>query len=393
MSGTAQDPLIGTGYRALYLIDQGGMGRVFAAQDPATGEQVAVKIMHRTLAGDRIVVARFQHEAEVLAALQEAPHPNVVGYRTSGQTPDGVPFLVLELLRGRSVAAELGQRGPLPPVEVISILRQALAATAHAHRLGLVHRDLKPENLFLHEHGGRRVVKVLDYGLAKFLGRPGGHARVSPPLTATDAFVGTPRFASAEAAMLDPVDLRSDLYLLGNILGTLLSGRVPFHEIDDLEKVLVAHAMLDAPAPSTYASVPVAAELDRIMLRAVAKEPAERYQTAEEFDAALAQVEDALTRPQGWMDTVTFDASRFADLHGADAPESSRSPAAPIGADRGRGELPPAWETDQPEALPASRPTSSRPRARLVTAIALMLLTLLVATACIALLMAGTSSN
>jgi len=284
------DPLAGTPYRALSLVGKGGMGEVFEAEHVALGKRVVVKVLHPHVAGRADWVDRMRLEGQALARLG---HPNVVEVFDIGVTPAGRPFLVMERLFGRTLAAELAARGALPAHEAVSIACQALAGLSAAHEVGLVHRDVKLDNIFLCDAAGAAAprVKLIDFGITKVVG--GGRAP-APLEVGTDEGValGTPRFFAPEQVAGEPVDARTDVYAMGVVLYALFTGRVPFCELTELADLFYAHQWLVPPPPSSL--VPACAAFDALVLKAMEKRPEARFQSARAFAEALWA---ALARP------------------------------------------------------------------------------------------------
>ncbi|WP_437897784.1 serine/threonine-protein kinase [Sorangium sp. So ce124] len=295
------DALEGTPYRALRVLGRGGMGEVVEAEHRALRKRVVVKLVRRALAHDPRFADRLQVEARALAAVSS---PHVVSVLDLGQTPSGRPYFVMERLRGTTLGEELERRGPLPVAEAIDLVRQVLAGLAAAHRVGLVHRDVKLDNVFLcapgAAPGGARVAKVLDFGVAKVLdgavaeAAPGAEPSPSVPAPAypTEAglLVGTPRTASPEQAQCQPVDARADVYAVGLLMYTLVVGHGPFAHVEDALALLRAHVVEPPAPPSRYAAQRIPAALDRAVLKALAKRPEERFESAEAFAAALGRI-------------------------------------------------------------------------------------------------------
>ncbi|CAN90788.1 Protein kinase [Sorangium cellulosum So ce56] len=308
-SGAAGDVLEGTPYRALRGLGRGGMGEVVEAEHRALRKRVVVKLVRRALAHDPRFADRLQVEARALAAVSS---PHVVAVLDLGQTPSGRPYFVMERLEGWTLGEELQRRGPLPVAEAIDLVRQVLAGLAAAHRAGVIHRDVKLDNVFLCAPGAAapgdtRVAKVLDFGVAKVLdgalagAAPGAPPAVDGPAYPTEAglLVGTPRTASPEQAQCQPVDARADVYAVGLLMYTLVVGHGPFAHVEDALGVLRAH-VLEAPAlPSRYAAQPIPAALDRAVLKALAKRPEERFQSAEAFAAELGRIAGELAEGGG----------------------------------------------------------------------------------------------
>lgn len=284
--------LDGTPYRALALLGHGGMGEIVVAEHRTLGKQVVVKLLHARFAEDAHLADRLRVEAQALARLS---HENLVAVHDLGQTPAGRPYYVMDRLHGQTLRDELAQRGALPVVEAVSIARQALAGLAVAHAAGLVHRDVKLDNLFLCElREGRRILKVLDFGVAKVLdvGAPSSAAPAPTQLPTQQGFIfGTPQFFSPEQALGAPVDARSDVYAMGLVLYALVAGRGPFDHLQDAPSLVRAHAFEPSEPPSRHAPQPVPAAVERAIEKAMAKNPEERFQSAESFAEALCAIE------------------------------------------------------------------------------------------------------
>jgi serine/threonine protein kinase len=289
---SSEDPLIGRtlpgGYVILDLVGIGGMGRVYRAEQTNLARTVAVKIIHPHLVGEENAAARFITEARAASRLN---HPNSVGVIDFGKTPDGQLYLVMEFLRGRDLARVAYEEGPLPFRRIIDVLRQVLAALSEAHHLEIIHRDLKPENVILEPmRTGGDFVKVVDFGLAKMREETRG-----PQITSPGIVCGTPEYMSPEQGRGDPLDARSDLYAVGVILFQLLTGRLPF-EADSPTQVVLMHLSTPPPDPRKIAPDRMIPEaLVEVVLKALAKEPRDRYPDAEGYRealvAALAQIE------------------------------------------------------------------------------------------------------
>jgi tRNA A-37 threonylcarbamoyl transferase component Bud32 len=274
------------GYRISRLVGVGGMGRVYCAEQTALGRMVAVKVVHPELADDEIAAARFVNEARTASRLS---HPNSVAIFDFGTTPDGLPYIVMEYLKGQDLGRLAYTSTPLPLRRIVDILRQTLAALEEAHALGIVHRDLKPDNIVLEPlRSGRDMVKVVDFGLAKVIQEdiPAG---VAPTKIASrpGLVCGTPEYMSPEQARGDVLDGRSDLYALGVVLFELLAGCLPFAGNGPAETLLL-HLTQPPPDPREIAperSIPTA--FSEIALQALAKAPDRRFQSARAFSEAL----------------------------------------------------------------------------------------------------------
>ena len=288
----SEDPLATTGYRTVSWVGQGGMSEVFVAEHLELGSTVVVKLLRSALADRADLAERMRVEGQALAQLS---HPNIVQVIDAGRTLSGRPFLVMERLVGRTLGAELRARGALPRAEALLIIHSVLAGLAAAHALGIVHRDVKVENIFLHvRHDGSRIAKILDFGVAKILE---GEKRAMPePLsvpTEHGLLVGTPGYLSPEQLLGRPADPRSDLYSVAIVLYKLLTGSGPFDAHGRGDRQIEAHVKELPRPPSWYAKQRIGARLDAVVLRALRKDPDQRYQSAAEFAQALEAAEHA----------------------------------------------------------------------------------------------------
>ena len=278
--------LRGTCYRLGERLAEGGVGAIYEAEHAALGSMLVVKLLRPGVAAYPTIVQRFHAEAAILARL--GPHPNIVEIVDHGITGAGEPFLVMERLRGRTLQEELCARGPVPVGDALDAMRHALAGLEVAHRAGVVHRDVKLRNLFAcaPDAKGCRVVKVLDFGVAKLLSKL---AEVASVHTEDGVIVGTPAVMAPEQILGAKLDARTDVYGAAVCLYQLVAGRGPFAAADPVE-VLRMHASAEPPPPSTIAGQPIPAALDRLLIRALAKTPEERPPSARAFAAELGEI-------------------------------------------------------------------------------------------------------
>ncbi len=286
--------LIGEGrYRLTRRLGRGGMAEVYAAEDVRLGRTVAVKLMRGDLAEDPVAKARFTREAQSVAGLN---HHAVVAVYDSGEDRKGVdtvPYIVMELCEGRTIRELLVGGVEAPPVEqALVIVSGVLEALAYSHQHGIVHRDIKPANVVI-THAG--AIKVMDFGIARAL-----HG-ASTTMTQTGMVMGTPQYLSPEQALGKAVDHRSDLYATGCLLYELLTLRPPFTGETPLS-VVYQHVQDEPRVPSgQHDRVPP--ELDGLVLRALAKNPDDRFQSAEEMHGVVQYALRMLAERGGWSGT------------------------------------------------------------------------------------------
>jgi serine/threonine-protein kinase len=274
------DSLIGTTLAGKYRIDErlneGGMGTVYRGTHVLMEKTVAIKVLRPSLAADEKIVARFSREARAASRIS---HPNALSVTDFGEDEHGIVFLVMEYLSGRTLKQMIRDEGPLPLTRVVEIVRQVGDALNAAHQENVVHRDLKSDNIMLLDTMTGDYAKVLDFGIAK-INEPEGNRDTG--LTAPNLVIGTPQYMSPEQCSQDSeIDARSDIYSLGVILYEMLVGHVPF-SADSPTMVMMKH--LQEPVPSVLDErKDLPASIGRVIARAMAKLPANRYQSIAEF--------------------------------------------------------------------------------------------------------------
>jgi serine/threonine-protein kinase len=275
------------------ILGEGGMGRVYLARHTRIRQKrVAVKVLHPEFFGNAHVLARFQREAETAAAIS---HPNVVTVLDVDRTPHGLPYLVTEYLDGIDLSEQLKARGKLEATTAVHIARQLCRGLGAAHQSQVIHRDVKPQNIFLvgdFSRGlpERPVIKVLDFGLSRFSDDSQNQ------LTQAGCIMGTPAYMAPEQAFGQQVDHRTDIYGVGVVLYTMLTGRPPF-DADTPQATVLAVMNSDPPRPRSV-EPSILPRLELIIERAMARDPAERYQDMAAFEQALSAFEvESLARP------------------------------------------------------------------------------------------------
>ena len=315
---TDEERVLGGRYEVGELIGYGGMAEVHKGRDLRLGRDVAIKMLRTDLARDATFQARFRREAQNAASLN---HPAIVAVYDTGEETgaegEALPYIVMEFVSGRTLKEVLTAEGPLPPKSALEITADACSALEFSHRHGIIHRDIKPGNIMLTDSG---QVKVMDFGIARAV------ASTTTTMTQTSAVIGTAQYLSPEQARGETVDARSDVYATGCVLFELLTGQPPFTG-DSPVSVAYQHVR-EEPKPPSQRAPEVPADVDSVVLKALAKNPANRYQSAAEMRSDLLRAAngrpvlatppaaDARTQvvsPVGGGDTGTQPAARVTD--------------------------------------------------------------------------------
>jgi serine/threonine protein kinase len=318
-------------YRVVDKLGRGGMGTVYKAVDETLDREVAIKVLNPDLT-DSEIMKRFRTEATTLAKLN---HPEIATIHEIHRS-DSDLLMVMELVRGETLDQLSLRCGPLPPERAAYLVAQVLGALEHAHRAGVVHRDLKPANVMVTELGG---IKVMDFGIARVVG--------AEHLTSDGHMMGTPAYMAPEQVMAKDVDGRADVYSCGVVFYRLLTGNLPFQA--DTAIGMVQKQLSDPPTPLHAHRADVPAWCQSVLDRALAKSPADRYQTAEEFRRAL-------------LAAIGTSATEHTGLYAAAHAVASTPPPGPLTSTGGVGTALPV-RSAPPTPAPASSAQASRPAA------------------------------
>jgi serine/threonine-protein kinase len=317
--------MVGGRYELGDLLGRGGMAEVRKAVDTRLGRPVAIKQLRIDLASDPTFQARFRREAQSAAGLN---HPTIVAVYDTGEEPDPatgvpIPYIVMELVEGQTLREVLRDGRKLLPERALELTAGVLDALAYSHKAGIIHRDIKPANVMLTPTGG---VKVMDFGIARAV------ADTSATMTQTAAVIGTAQYLSPEQARGETVDARSDIYSAGCLLYELLVGRPPF--VGDSPVSVAYQHVREAPVPPSQVDPVITADIDAITLRALAKDRADRYQSARDMKADLSRV------LAGQLPTsVVPPVAAAGDTVPADAPPTVAAPVAVPPAEQPTDEL------------------------------------------------------
>jgi serine/threonine-protein kinase len=268
-------------FRIEKLIGEGGMGKVYQARILALDKPVALKVLRRSLVAEPRTVARFRREAQAASRLS---HPNSINVLDFGETDSGAHYIAMEWVDGKDLHEVLTTDWPLTEARVVRFVSQVLSALSDAHAAGIIHRDLKPENIMVQQlRDEPDFVKVLDFGIAKIV----DPLAEDGPLTRAGFVCGTPEYMSPEQARGGDLDARSDLYSVGVLLYQLTTGLLPF--VDPSGAVVAAKQLTEPPIPPSRRrpGIQISARMERLVLKALSKDPAARPQTAEAFKAEL----------------------------------------------------------------------------------------------------------
>jgi serine/threonine-protein kinase len=275
------DSLIGAELNRTYRIEEkigtGGMSAVFRGTHLHLGGPVAIKVISPQLAADAAFVKRFQREARVGWALN---HPNIVKVSEFNQTEDGLFFMVMDFVEGGTLSEYLKKSGPLSLERSLEILKPLCEALDMAHKRKILHRDLKPANILISQPQGKEVIKLADFGLAKIL-QPDAEITKGSNLTQMGEVFGTLEYMSPEQLLGQPVDAATDIYSLGVIVYEMLTGKLPIVAFDIQEWMIRKSKTKPMPPSEAHSAFPVA--LDKMLLKALATDPEERYQSIGEF--------------------------------------------------------------------------------------------------------------
>ena len=294
-------------YQITEKLGEGGMGVVYKGMDSNLGRPVAIKMLSAQLAHDPEIVERFRAEARAQANLSHANLAVLYAFLVE----DGTAFMVMEFVEGQTFEQMIRARGPIPVETALPLFKQALMGVGAAHRVGIVHRDIKPSNIMLNTAG---VVKVMDFGIAKVVGTRG--------MTRTGMQLGTPAYMAPEQIQNKPIDTRTDIYALGITLYQMLSGQLPFQHESDFETMNSHVAATPPPMKQMFAYAPI--QYQNVVMKALEKDPNYRFQTVEEFSAALDNPE-SVPEPGSAATVVPVGVVRTVVASGIAAPAVGRT--------------------------------------------------------------------
>ncbi len=281
---TEEEIDLGKQYEILRVLGKGGMGTVYKAKDKSNGTTVAIKVLREDLLADKNTCKRFEQEALSVSRLH---HQNLVAVKTYGQSPTGVPYIVMEYFEGKNLAEVIKERGHLSILHSVQITIQIAEAIEHAHAFSVIHRDIKPSNILLSQEGDHFIVKVVDFGIAKAM--PDKQTE-SAQLTQTGEIFGSPAYMSPEQCLGETIDERSDIYSLGCVVYEMLTGKSPFASDNPVQTVL--KHLNDEPEPFEieFAHLPIPKLLEKVVFKCLQKDSAKRYATIYELSKELQQL-------------------------------------------------------------------------------------------------------
>lgn len=289
-AGSMVGQVIGGRYRLTKLLGEGGMGAVYKAEHINITKEVAVKLLHPEISQNPEAVTRFKQEAQSASSIG---HPNIIGIDDFFTMEDGRVCLIMEFLKGAPLNDVMLQPAGLTPMQTIEIMLQVCDGLHAAHQKGIIHRDMKPENVFLADVHGNRVVKILDFGIAKVTGNEDNN------LTKTGTVFGTPHYMSPEQALGHKVDVRADVYSVGVMLFEIYTGQVPY-QAESFMGVLSQHITSPVPAPSSISpNRPVPPMMEEIILTAMAKEVDKRFSSMEAVGNSLRAFREEMIAANG----------------------------------------------------------------------------------------------
>lgn len=351
-------------YRILRLLGEGGMGAVYEGENTRIHRRVAIKVLHSSVAGSQDAVQRFEREAQAAGRIGSE---HIVEVLDLGHLPDGDRYMVMEFLDGQSLSERIETRGKLPPQAIAPIIIQLLEGLRAAHEAGIIHRDLKPDNVFLlsNRASQKDFVKILDFGISKFNTLGGEFS-----MTRTGAVMGTPYYMSPEQAKGNrDIDLRADLYAVGVILYEALAGEVPFNA--ETFNELLFKIVLEHPVPLQERVPDIDPAFAAIVEKAMARDPADRFQSAEEMKRAL----------ESWLagaPMISDNTLTHGTPHGLSRTQAAPAPQAPGGAPPAAAAKPIGQKTQGAWAAsgdygPAEAPKSGRKVGIIAAAVVLLL--------------------
>jgi serine/threonine protein kinase len=276
-----QAPEVVPGFRIDREIGTGATGKVYIATCLHTSQQAAIKVLHKSLVNDLELIKRFKQEAEWMSKLSS---PFIVSIKRYGLVPDGRPFMAMEYIEGSCISAVVSRQGPMSPYRALPIFIQVASGLEHAHANGIVHRDIKPNNIMVTDQkSGSDKVKIVDFGIAKQWLKLEEASIL--PLTLDGEAIGSPLYMSPEQCLGLKVDHRTDIYSLGAVMYETLTGRQVFPA--DTAYNIMSKQIHDTPPPMGLPQLPAFAHLERIVLKALAKNPVNRYATVNDLKADL----------------------------------------------------------------------------------------------------------